>query len=149
MKGSLRNAAIIGLGSPNGDDQLGWAAVARLARAGVADALRARDGIELLMALEGREEVIVIDASAPSGSPGRVRRIAWPSRGLAGEPAVSTHGLGLVAALRMAEALGRLPSRVTIYTVEAAASTPGAPLSAAAERGLVRLVATILANDAG
>ena len=88
-------------------------------------AVRVHDGIDLLLALEGHEEVIVIDASAPAGCPGRVGRFEWPCRELADVTLWSTHGLGLKAALQMAASLGRLPRRVTIYTVEADESQTG------------------------
>jgi len=142
----LQDILVLGLGSAFGDDRIGWAAVDRLARAGVAAAIPVRDGVELLLALEGADEVIVIDASRPAGCPGRVGCFEWPSRELLDEALWSTHGLGLTAALQMAEALGRLPRRVTIYTVEADASPPGHALSEAAERGLERLIDGIMTS---
>ncbi len=86
---------VLGLGSPFGDDRLGWEAVARLAQAGVAGAVLVRDGVDLLLELEGHDEVIVIDASNPAGCPGRVRKIEWPSDELGGDAPGARTGSGL------------------------------------------------------
>ena len=56
----------------------------------------------------------------------------------------STHGLGLVDALRLAGSLGLLPRRVVIYTIEAIEMHPGASISADVDRGLDLLVETVL-----
>jgi hydrogenase maturation protease len=142
-----RDLVIVGLGSPFGDDQIGWAAIDRLLQAGVAAAVRARDGIDLLLALEGHDEAIVIDASAPSGCPGRIGRYDWPNADLSDDMLWSTHGLGLTAALKMAAALGRLPRRIAIYAVEADANAPADALSDAALRALERLIDAILRDE--
>ena len=95
-------SVIVGLGSPHGDDQLGWVAIDRLRPrlpAGIA-AHKVRGGIELLECLEGQDAAVVIDAAAPAGRPGTIRSFAWPSPELAGCAPWSTHGLGLVEALR-------------------------------------------------
>ena len=137
---------IVGLGSPHGDDRIGWAVVDRLLRERpvTLPARRVADGVALLSALEGWDDVVVVDAAAPAGRPGLVRRFRWPCPDLADAAPLSTHGLGLVEALRMAEVLGRLPARVTIYTVEALQAEPGAPLSEAAERALDLVVAMLV-----
>jgi hydrogenase maturation protease len=142
--------ALIGLGSPYGDDQLGWIAVDRLGPrlpSGVF-AVKAASGFDLLEALAGQVDVVIVDAAAPAGRPGTIRSFAWPFGELAERAPWSTHGPGLVEALRLAEALGLLPRRVSVATVEVEAQTretaPGLPLSPAAERGLDLLVESIL-----
>lgn len=133
---ATRHGALLvaGLGSPHGDDRLGWAVIDRLRSRlppGVT-ACKALGGLDLLGCLEGQDAAVVVDASAPAGRPGEIRSFDWPCRELAeGEP-LGTHGMGLVAALRMAEALGRLPRRVRIVAVEAQETSPGATLSGAA-----------------
>jgi hydrogenase maturation protease len=137
---------ILGLGSPHGDDQLGWIAVDRLRPrlpTGIS-AHKVQGGLELLECLEGQDAAVVIDAAAPAGRPGTIRSFAWPCPELTEWTPWSTHGLGLVQAFHLAEVLGRLPRRVTLYTVEAQATAPGAPLSLQVSQPLNTVVATIL-----
>jgi hydrogenase maturation protease len=145
-----RGPALIGLGSPHGDDQLGWIAVDRLRPLlpeGV-EAVKAAGGLDVLGLLTGREDVVIMDSSTPAGRPGTLRWFAWPCSDLAERAPWSTHGPGLVEALRLAEVLGLLPIRVSIATVEAETreGPPGTPLSAAAARGLDGLVEGILGH---
>jgi len=137
---------VVGLGSPHGDDQLGWVVVDRLRPrlpAGIT-ADKVHGGLELLECLEGHEAAVVIDAAAPAGRPGTIRSFAWPSTKLAHCGPWSTHGLGLVQALQLAETLGRLPQRVNIYTIEAQDTSPGAPLSGNVAQRLDAVVEAVL-----
>jgi hydrogenase maturation protease len=136
---------IVGLGSPHGDDRIGWAVIDRLGARppGAAAARKVRGGAELLELLDGQSGVILVDASAPTGRAGTLRRIEWPSPSLGEGGLVSSHGLGLVGALRMAEAIGRLPRRVVIFAVEAQDTGPGRPMSWAGRRGVEAAVEAI------
>jgi len=139
-------SVIVGLGSPHGDDQLGWVAVDRLLPrlpAGIT-ADKVNGGLELLECLGGHDWAVVIDAAAPASQPGTIRSFAWPSPELAQCAPWSTHGLGLVQALQLAETLGRLPQRVTVYTVEAVNTSPGASLSGDVARWLDAVVEAVL-----
>jgi hydrogenase maturation protease len=145
--GSLAPApAIVGLGSPHGDDQLGWIAVDRLRMRLPARvcAVKAASGVELLEFLVGQQSVLIVDAAAPDRSPGTIRSFGWPCTELAPHLAWSTHGLGVVEALQLAQALGRIPSQVVIATVEAQSTAPGSALSCAVARGLDDLVESIV-----
>ena len=76
---------IVGLGTPHGDDQVGWVAIDRLRPrlpTGIV-AHRVRHGVELLEHFEGHERAVVIDAAAPSGRPGAIRSFVWPCPELA------------------------------------------------------------------
>jgi hydrogenase maturation protease len=131
-------ALIAGLGSPHGDDQLGWAAIDRI-RPDLPSGIsvhKLSSPLDLLDRIAGCDRLMVIDASAPTGHPGAVRRFTWPSPALAESAFISTHGVGLVAALRLAERLGDLPQRVTIIAIEAGVIGPAFPLTAAARHGL-------------
>jgi hydrogenase maturation protease len=142
---------ILGLGSPHGDDQLGWEAIDRLRPhlpAGII-AHKVRDGIDLLECLEGQDSVIVIDAVAPAGQPGTIRSFQWPCPELARCVVLSTHGVGLVEALQLAEALGRLPWRVNIYTIEASNRALGDSMSPEIAHRLDRLVDSVLGDVGG
>jgi hydrogenase maturation protease len=138
--------AIVGLGSPHGDDQVGWIAVdrLRLRLPGDVHAVKAASGVELLGFLAGQDDIIILDAAAPASRPGTIRSFVWPCADLAARGPWSTHGLGLVEALRLAQTLGRIPGQVVIATVEAQSTAPGLSLSRAVARGLDDLVESIL-----
>ncbi len=139
---------IVGLGSPHGDDQLGWIAIDRLRPqlpAGIS-AQKVRDGFELLDSLEGHDSAFIIDAAAPAGQPGTCRSFNWPSPLLADGERLTTHSLGLVAALQLAEVLNCLPHRLIIYTIEADDTSPGAPLSNLIAHQLDLLVESLCAE---
>jgi hydrogenase maturation protease len=122
---------IAGLGSAHGDDQLGWIAIDLLRPrlpAGIS-AKKIRGGLELLENLDEYDTAFLIDASSPAGKPGAIRSFTWLCPALDQCILLSSHGLGLVEAIQLAEALGRLPFLVKIFTIEAHDITPGAPLS--------------------
>lgn len=135
--------AIVGVGSPHGDDQVGWLAIDRLRPDLPTDvrAVKVSGGADILELLtDGHDEVVIIDAAAPAGCPGLFRSFQWTGRTPGGCAPSGTHGLGLVEALHLAEALGRLPRIVLIATVEAGSTAPGASLSESAKHGLHSLV---------
>jgi hydrogenase maturation protease len=139
---------VVGVGSPHGDDQLGWLAVDRLCPllpSGYA-VHKVQGGLDLLDCLEGHEAAIIIDAAAPAGQPGRLRSFTWPCPELASFAQWSTHGVGLVEAFQLAESLGWLPRRVKIHTIEAQDGSPGAPLSKALARPLDSVVEAVLCD---
>jgi hydrogenase maturation protease len=137
---------VIGLGSPHGDDQAGWVAVDRL-RPHLPDgavALKAADALGVLEAMAGKDAAIVVDAGAPNGQPGTVRSFVWRLGACTDVTPWSTHGIGLIDALRLGEALGSLPGRVTVLTIEAATASPGDALSPEANLAIDSLLESIL-----
>jgi len=122
---------VLAVGSPHGDDRVGWEIVERLQQEvppGVEVALLP-EPVALLEQLEGCACLVLVDACRGGGAPGTVIRLTWPDRRLAGGAGPSTHGLGVGTTLDLAEALGRLPPRVVLIGVEAGECTPGAALS--------------------
>jgi len=137
---------ILGLGSPHGDDQLGWIAVDRLRPLlpqGIV-AAKVSGGPGLLGCLVGQVNLVIVDALAPAGRPGSHRSFVWPCDDFADSMTWSSHGLGLVQALRFAEVLGSLPHRIFIETVEAESTMAGADLSLRVSQGLDELIAVLL-----
>ncbi len=89
------------------------------------------EGTALLARLDGAAVAFLVDASASQAAPGTIRRFdvsAMPLPDLA--LGLSTHGFGLAMAIELARALGRLPPRCVVYTIEAGSFEPGAALSA-------------------
>jgi len=123
---------VIGVGSPHGDDAVGLAVVELLAGTLPADVeilARDRPGLDLALDLRGADAVVIVDAArGGEGPPGSVRRVA-PDH-LASRRELSTHALGVADALALAKALGALPPRLGIVTVEAG-DPPGEALSEA------------------
>lgn len=115
---------LVGLGSPFGDDQVGW----RVALA-LEDMLRGgadpqpvqilcldRPGPALLNAIAGRDAAILVDATADGSPPGMVHHPA--AEAVMDNPrSASSHELGPGHALQLGHALGILPPRVSIYLV--------------------------------
>jgi hydrogenase maturation protease len=78
----------------------------------------------------GFEEVILVDATAPSGAPGQIRlwnadANPWPEDVFR----CSTHAFGVREAVKLASVLNRLPQTVLIYGIEGKQFSYGAPIS--------------------
>jgi hydrogenase maturation protease len=141
---------IIGVGSPFGDDRLGWVAVEMLQRSAtpaasgggsVAFAVLDRPGALLLAHWRDADRVIMIDA-VRSGAPPGTRHRLQPGAWAATEP-VSSHGFGLAAALELARALDALPPHLVLHGVEIDPSNAGFSLSEPVRRALPDLVREI------
>lgn len=151
---------ICGVGSPFGEDQIGWRAVEFLEQSRVLQDLPAGmvktclcDGFgpRLLEILKGAELVIIIDAMISGAVPGTVQRVQQDSLEVLASPC-STHGFDLASTLALGGVLEQLPSQLFIYGIEIEVSTaslypPGSPLNpalAAAMPELIKEVETIL-----
>jgi len=129
---------IVGLGSPQGDDRAGWAALAELAAKPLPACLALRSCItpatDLLAAMTGARKVVLVDAVAGdvAGAILRGDRSALAaSRG-----ALSCHGVALDTLLDLAEACRLLPPElawvaVTIDPAATVGDTLSAPVAAA------------------
>src|SRR5690349_18107797 len=115
-----RQTLIVGLGSPHGDDQLGWRVAERLAALAAPRTLvrTARSPGELLGWLDGVERLIICDACECLGLFGAVHCWHWPAPELSLVRSSGSHDLGIASALALADELGRLPGQVTIVAVE-------------------------------
>jgi hydrogenase maturation protease len=127
---------IVGVGAPDrGDDAVGCAVVEELRRRrpSCITAVVATSPSRLLDLWTGHSPVVVVDAvrtgRRPPGtvSTTRIDDQPLPERTRSG----GTHGFGVADALELARALGRLPDRVVLVTVEAVGFDQGASLSPA------------------
>lgn len=145
---------IIGVGSPFGDDRLGWVAAEQLRdflhlNAGperIVVSILDRPGAMLLAQWKETDEVIVIDAMRSRSAPGTWRRLAVDDLALS-YPATS-HGFGVASALELARELGNLPRRLCVYGIEIDASWPGPGLSPAVAAAMPALVREVEAEVA-
>ncbi|MBC7290590.1 MAG: hydrogenase maturation protease [Actinotalea sp.] len=135
---------VIGLGSPDrGDDGVGPVVAAEVGALRLADVrvLTHEDPTCLVELWAGADRVVVVDAVRSGAAPGTVHELdatagvladrAWARTGRGG-----THAFGVAAAVELARALRRLPSRLVLVGVEGASFEPGAALSPAVVRAV-------------
>jgi hydrogenase maturation protease len=111
--------AVIGIGSPHGQDALGWLVVERLSKSkGLATQwILAKTPAEILDRCEGVDELHLVDACIGTGS-GRLHRLQWPNDRMVDLRWTNTHGIDVPGALHLAAELGMLPASVTIWAIE-------------------------------
>lgn len=136
---------IIGCGNPDrGDDAAGILVARRLRQLGLDALEHTGDGFALLDLWDGREEVILVDAMVSGGSPGSVS--IWDpgtAPRCANDYRCSSHVFGPTEAIELALVLGRLPSRMRIYGIEASQFQLGATVSSEVLAAVDRVVGEI------
>ena len=126
---------VVGIGNTSrGDDGIGPLVAERVAglRLPDVDVVVHDEPLALLEHLAGHDDVVVVDAARSGGGadPGTVHVVRVGSVPLRGNgAALGSHGLGVVEAVELARALGRLPRRLTLVGVEAMDLDLGAALS--------------------
>lgn len=146
-------SSVICVGSPFGEDCLGFVAAplleAALAPLGVPVTVADRPGPRLVLALEGREEVILVDGVVSGRPPGTLHRLEEEAvlRALARH--TSTHGFGLADALALSRRLGGGPRRWVLHGVEIGTGRAEAHLRPAVRAALPALVAAVKAELEG
>lgn len=126
---------LVGVGSPHGDDRVGWVVVDRLAALRLAhvQAVTVASPIGLLDLLGGAgERLIVCDAFAGEGPAGRLRRWEWPDAAIESVRSFGTHDVSLATALQLAGNLGILPLSVTVWGIDVGPSPRSDPCGSAA-----------------
>ena len=149
---TLPRVRVIGCGNADaGDDAVGLSAVRELARS-----LRDRPNVDVAVAampvrvlelLTDVDAVVLVDAvitPAPPVPPGTVVRVEAGPEGLPSEvrPQLSSHGIGLADAVRLAGALGRTP-RVILLGIEVGSVVTGDGLSPSVASALPALRAAV------
>jgi hydrogenase maturation protease len=117
---------VLGLGAPlRADDGVGVALIETLrAEGGFGEGVELVDGgtagLEIVLLLEGRSRVVVVDAADMGLEPGAWRRFTPDEIAPADGAALggTLHDAGLLEALALAEALGVLPAEVVIFGVQ-------------------------------
>jgi hydrogenase maturation protease len=154
---------IIGVGSPFGDDRLGWVAAESLQRSPVLNGLEPgrivisildRPGTVLLTHCREADHVIVMDAVRSGAAPGTRHRFTASDVTVSRLPATS-HGFGLLATLELGRVLGDLlPQRLLLCGIEIGVSCSSFGLSDAVAEvmpifvGEIEKEALALANSA-
>ena len=154
----MRTLSVLGIGSPFGDDQLGWEVVKLLQQQErlhhfIPHQLHLtccdRPGMYLLELMRNATDVFLIDAVKTGAAIGTLHCFKNEDIEDLGH-ALSTHGLGIAEAMRIGAALHELPEHVTLYGVEIAEVqlqfALSAPITAAIAALSVRLEADILSK---
>jgi hydrogenase maturation protease len=143
---------IVGLGSPYGDDQIGWVACKQLKidighLPSVEFVICDRSGLEWLTKMSHAGQVLFIDAMRSGEKPGTVRKIDLNTAQRDEYPVkLSSHGINIMEAIDVAKSLGELPDRISVWGVEMAQCTYENGLSESAKTALPTLLANIKAE---
>ena len=138
---------VIGMGSPHGDDQVGWRAVVRL-RDSMAFQESYGDQVELSTCrtpLDGflddakvSRAVIVLDAVVSGSRPGTVMRIEEELLSSIRSP-YSSHGYNVSQMVELGRAMDVLPEHLVVIGVEVTACEPNAVMGEQLQRVLERM----------
>ncbi len=148
-----RRVVVIGVGNEyRRDDGIGPEVLAGL-RGRVAASVRLvlsdGDPARMIEAWAGASIVVVVDAvRADPPVPGRLHRIVLGRADAPQAGQVSSHGLGLGAAIGLARALGRMPDRLIVHAVEAADFGYGIGLTPAIAAAAEALISAVLRDVA-
>lgn len=121
---STRLPLVIGLGNDcRSDDSIGRRVARRLAKeAGTAFQVResSGEGTSLISAWKASDFVIVVDAIDTGGMPGLIHRMDAHVDSIPAEQFFhsSAHTFGLGEAIHLAGAIGRLPRKLIVFTIE-------------------------------
>jgi hydrogenase maturation protease len=136
---------VIGVGNPyRRDDAVGLIVADAVARRGVHAVQSDGEPAGLLLAWEGADLAVIVDAVVcEPATPGRIHRTpALPAM----HGGMSSHSLGIPAAVALATALDRMPRRLVVYAVEAADVGLGVGLSDPVSHAVPWLVDHVLAD---
>lgn len=145
--------AVIGIGSPFGDDRLGWLAVEQLEQStlrrrypglALTFAPSDRPGALLLEQLHDVDAAILIDAMQAGVPPGTVRSFTPEQLGRQATGLLSSHAFGVAQSLALAATLGRLPQYLLIIGIEMGADAAALTLAPHTVQQLVRCVEQFL-----
>lgn len=162
----VEKTLLVGIGSPHGDDRLGWHVADALAdrlhashkglpgghTAGLNSPVPERSQVAIRKAgspadvldwMEGLDRLLICDACRSGGPPGFAYRWSWPDRAIERAHCSGTHDLGLAGVLELAQQLQRLPPAVVVWGVEAENLKPQDEFSAGVAARLAGIVNTI------
>lgn len=104
----------------------------------------AGDCAALIDLWEGRERVIVVDATRSGTTPGTVVRLDAIARPIPAETFIHTsHAFGVAEAVETARALGRLPESLIVWGIEGAEFGFGEDLTPAVQAAVEAVAAEI------
>ena len=111
-----------------GDDGAGLLVAERLRQLGIEVSTCTGEATELLEAMDGDDEVLVVDAVTTGAPVGTIHEWHDGTRAFQHSSA-TTHALGVAEGLALARVLGNLPQRLHIYSIEATTFDAGGEIS--------------------
>jgi len=123
----MRRLILLGIGSPFGDDTLGWQLLDALAQRGldlpgwqISYAKADRPGPGLLDYLKDTDAALLLDAMQADDPPGTVRLVE-PAQLASQNSPTSSHAMGVAESLALGGQLRMLPSRLHILGIQVGA----------------------------
>lgn len=122
---------VVGLGSPQGDDQIGWLIADALDAQGIIDVFvrKAASPADLLNWIGEVEWLGICDACRGAGTVGDWFCWSWPGLAIDQHTFAGTHDVSLRAVLNLAATLGQAPPVIKIWGIEVGSCGPGEPVS--------------------
>ena len=152
----MKRTAILGIGSPFGDDRAGWLVIETLeaavdprmlTEAGITIAALDRPGAALLEHMRGFDRAVLIDAVRGDASPGTVLTLDAGTLGPGAR--LSSHGVGVAEALALGAELGMLPAELSLFGIavneqdRALDEDLDGPVSESVRKGVLRVATEI------
>lgn len=150
----MRRVHIIGIGSPFGDDRIGWEAVDAIDKSGILGRFPPgmvktfccnQPAVGLLPLLSGAGAAILIDALRGKEAPGTLRKVDVDTLQPQSAP-LSSHGLSVSDSLALGRAVGMLPETVLVYGIEIGESDAAPGASARIRAAIPALLREIAAD---
>lgn len=133
MNANRQRLAVIGIGSPHGDDQFGWSVVDELNRRFGMEAQKISSPIEILSLLDELDRIILIDAAIGLPNETSYQRLdygdAEDRETIEAVASRGTHDIGLHQTLQMAVSLGKPIAHIEIWIGRSDAFEPLSPMS--------------------
>lgn len=125
-----------------GDDGAGLLAAERLGQLGIEVRRITGEATDLVEAMDGAEEVLVVDAVTTGAPAGTIHEWHDGTREFQHNSA-TTHALGVAQGIALARVLGNLPERLHIYSIEAKTFEVGGEISVEVRRAAEELASRI------
>jgi hydrogenase maturation protease len=123
----MRRVIVVGVGSPYGDDSLGWEVVRQLRLNPKIQSLSTQDavihcadrpGIDLLNIINQSNTALIIDAAVSDFPPGTITRLENEEiYGLLENNSTSSHDFGVLQTISLGKALNQLPQQIIILGI--------------------------------
>jgi hydrogenase maturation protease len=121
MNDNIALVRIIGIGSPFGDDQLGWQVITALEAETLPPTISlacCESPSTVLQMMQGAQRVYLIDAVQTEAAPlGTIQR--WQGEEIGSvQSNLTSHGIDLASVLALGRVLGNLPPHIIFYGIE-------------------------------